>query len=44
MEEHKVEELAKRYWELQNYITGFAIAQMLVVIMAAETNDSREIK
>ncbi len=31
-------ELAKRYWELQNYITGFAIAQMLAVLLAGASS------
>ena len=31
----KTDELSKRFWDLQNYITGFAVAQMLAVLITA---------
>lgn len=31
-------ELAKRYWELQNYITGFAMVQMASALFAVGTS------
>ena len=33
------EEVAKRLWDLQNYVTGFAVAQMLVVLITGGTSE-----
>jgi len=37
-------DLAKRFWDLQNYVTGFAITQMLVVLITAGTSDGFRIR